>query len=358
MNVTRAIVGAVVLGAISLGGAVAQTSGAVASNPLTPPAEFPPASYAGKQYVDSRGCVYVRASIDGVVAWAPRVTQQRQQVCGQKPTRVSASVATQVQTSTAQTTGASVRVAPAATSGGSARAPARYIAWNYENGQRQKVGVLLNENTRVVPRHVYDQQRLSQDVKVPRGYQRVWDDDRLNTRRAERSMRPPVYTNQAKLPAGYQLVDREDGRLNTRRGIRTERGDEMMGGIWDGEIPRRLRTVPTQGRVISAPDVPAYIDAAQAPVLVRISTRSGAEPQTPSGQGRYVRVGRFVSDTEAQVVAQALVQSGIPAKPGKARRGEDAYPVVLVGPYGSKREARAALKKVRRAGYPDARLSR
>jgi hypothetical protein len=57
----------------------------------TGPANFPPRDYQGSQFVDNRGCVYIRAGFAGVVNWVPRVDRSRRIVCGLQPTVPAAS---------------------------------------------------------------------------------------------------------------------------------------------------------------------------------------------------------------------------------------------------------------------------
>ena len=434
MIITRVIALTIAAGSFVLPAAQAQSQAGAGV-----PAEFPPSSYRGKQYVDSKGCVFIRAGIDGNVNWVPRVSRSRKQLCGQQPTSVAGTTnrpsqggpapvmitltpdqqpsspapaqarpATTVATTSAPTTPAptkpqrsaatpQARTAPApvpvrvvkpapkpVAAAPTARAPAPVapassecanisaISQQYTNpgarcgpqsaspvtygngsGISPQSSLRLTPNTRVVPTHVYQARRHSQALTAPSGYRPVWQDDRLNLHRAERSLKPAIINGAVQVPPGYVLANREDDRLNTMRATRTAEGDAQSDLIWTRTVPRKLVALPLDRPVVSLPTSTARSQA-EAPdnLVLHLSTRSAPVPP------RYVRAATFSDPAAARAAAQGLAKSGLSVRLGTVNRKGQQYKVVLAGPYNNHAAAETALSNVRAAGYPGARLSK
>ena len=54
------------------------------------PAELPPTDFSGSQFVDSSGCAFVRATVNSVDSWIPRVDRDRNPICNFEPTFAAA----------------------------------------------------------------------------------------------------------------------------------------------------------------------------------------------------------------------------------------------------------------------------
>ncbi len=65
--------------------AVVLAGSAAAAQDLIRPAELPPQDYNGQQYVDSKGCLFLRAGSGGQTIWVPRVTRRGASICGYPP---------------------------------------------------------------------------------------------------------------------------------------------------------------------------------------------------------------------------------------------------------------------------------
>ncbi|WP_299769945.1 SPOR domain-containing protein [uncultured Tateyamaria sp.] len=427
MKVTRIAAWAVIAASLSIGFGHAQSL-----RNAQAPAEFPPASFKGTQYVDSQGCVFVRAGIDGNVTWVPRVNRQRQLICGQTPSLSSAAAAaarvtpnqsartapeqitiapsasgtvTAVQPTpaprpTVRTTQAAPaapaqptrrvivrRSVPAATTPQQAAKPTaaptraqvpaaqrtvpsvaqarvaptttvrRVPVASINNSAQPKA---VDPETRVVPLHVYDNRIAQRPAPIPEGYQPVWEDDRLNRRRAEQSLNGIAQTRLAwTRTVPRRLIDRRTGRDVTATvplvypyvDVATQERD--LGTVTlvkrDGQLMKRVqRKTRKKARqpVIST-------RSAEKPV-VKTAARAVPKASTQVFKSRYVQVGTYGVPANAKAAAQRIARSGLPARIGKLKRGGKSYQVVLAGPFGSSADLSNGLTRSRALGFSDA----
>lgn len=374
MRNTRIIAATLILAAGLATGTEARTlsEGAV-------PAELPPASYTGKSYVDSKGCLYVRAGINGILRWVPRVDRQRNLLCGYKPTLSPSEIArAQAAPRSAEANGPEILTldgpAPAAPSARTPRAapaattqPARKPSPSpaptvYTSGgtpapatvqRKPSAGpaptVFTSGEGQIAPVRVEIPPKVAQslpNVTVPKGYRLVWTDGRAATVRptGDGAVMVTDITRAPKVPPGYRPAW-NDGRLNPLRGLGTPEGEAQTDQVWTRTVPRQLKQPTGRGGVI----------VGQAQPVTHVSTRS----QVATGAPSYVRVGAYTLQADAQKVAQGLSRkTGLPARIGTLRRNGEALPMVLMGPFASAEQAQAALVKVQGAGFGGATVLR
>lgn len=187
MKVTRttAMVAFATVCALHAGWSQAQT--------LQEPAEIPPSSFSGTQFVDSSGCVFIRAGVSGNVRWVPRVTRDRRQVCGFEPTFAQPRAASSATPDAVAVIGSDAQIAANKTPDSGAKAKAAPAASVQPQPKQAKRMVVSGTTTkkpsqaRFLPQHLVEKRAAEARVKVPSGYRQAWQDDRLNLKRAEQT---------------------------------------------------------------------------------------------------------------------------------------------------------------------------
>lgn len=353
------------------------------------PAEFPPASYKGKQYVDSQGCVFIRAGIDGDVSWIPRVTRSRKVICGFKPSLsgAAAAAAPEVRPETDEEVVVAVEDAPAVVRAPVAKPVPAPAVRRRAATPRPVVPAAAPARPRVAdpiplapvtdtacpnasPRAQAYLRKGKQAVRcgpqtapivglqgrgiatnavpVATAVGGVTQETRLLPRhvavqRAESS--------DVQIPDGYKRVW-TDGRLNPRRGEQNLRGIGQMALIWSDTVPRRLIDRRT-GRDVTA----------QVPLVYPFT--SFARQDAELGQVTIVQLdGKVVKrilrspgeapQERAPVISSRSAPKAVAAKPAARAAvqvvGKDRY--IQIGTYRRADTAQKAARQIARMGLP------
>ncbi len=371
------------------------------SSPKSVPAEFPPSSYTGRQYVDSAGCVFIRAGIDNDVSWIPRLTRGRQQVCGFQPSlsasalaSVNAPRATAPETETATVASPApapapkprVVAAPTTPKPVAKPAPAPVVV----QAPAKPAPTPVTTTTRVsVPSACSNRSATAQQFLVSRR-----DDVRCGPQTQPHvtikngppspdatyyTYRGPhtapstgqvrvapkhVYEEQllstqgVSVPEGYEVVWTDD-RLNPKRAHQTLAGHAQMQQLWTNRVPRTLKPDAIVGSHVSYAAGGVPDDAS--PEVSRAATVPSAAAlaeDTRRASHRYVQIGAFSDDDNAKRTAQRLANSGLPTKMGVHKQGGKTYTLVIVGPYKTQGALDGGLARVRGLGYTSATLKR
>ena len=343
------------------------------------PAEFPPASFRGTQYVDSRGCVYVRAGASGMVNWVPRINRQRQHICNAQPSLAAAAPAP-VAVASAPAAGAVViqparaaqarmetrpqqpapmrpavapfvqpaapqrrvvvpaapaPMAPAAAvvaqSGGCQWASA--ISAQYMQGSGVRCGPQAQNPVGSAP-------RAAGMVAVAGG-----EDAAIGSN--TRIVPAHVAKSQAQaadvmaLPKGYRW-EWEDDRLNPYRAQQTPAGMAAMAQVWDSRVPAR-------------PARPNLSSRAEAQ-LDQLPGKDRAIILTAAQAPRFVQLGSYTTEAQARTDARRVAGKVAGLHMGTHYSATGSRRVLLAGPYDNPTELGRTLNRMRSMGFDAATL--
>lgn len=342
-------------------------AGAQSLAQLGGPVNLPAAGFSGQQFVDNRGCLFLRAGFGATVNWVPRVDRQHRPLCGYPPTFGAASIAAvevdvapapQVRVTVPVVTAKPVVAKPVIVvarpsyAAADLAGPASGQIGCWSAAPRLERVLLRTGGTALVCTRGDGTLTGWRSPHFPRtaGAGAVLSGRQVTAEMMTGAavLGSPRNNAVPTPPRGYELAWKDD-RLNPLRGVGTAAGQAQQDQVWTQDVPAVLVavqprvTAPTAARprvtvsTMSAPDAPA------------------AQPVARVGAS-YVQVGTFGEPQNAAGVKARLAALGLPVSTSKITRKGKVLQIVYAGPFGSAAEAKAALTTARGAGFGDAIL--
>lgn len=349
------------------------------------PAEMPPATFQGQQYVDSRGCVFMRAGVGGKTTWVARIGQDRRPICdavsmAEAKARLDApQLASQTQSQIVMLPEPKAAGKPMATVASKMQAKrqiglqAPVVVPGLNTTAASSLALPFTATVPSVSRNLRCPAKAPVLARmamrsggtvlvctrgdgtatgwVSAGYPAGVGGTLLNAqgdqvaanRQQNRSIAGAnVQTVIAGVPIlAPQTEQRQyvaawkDDRLNPLRGQGTAQGWAMQAQVWTQKAPARL-VVTTAAK------------NADAEPRLSQSTMSGDQAS------RYVQVGTFGNANNVANVVGALAAMGLPVAKSRMTKSGRELVIVLAGPFGSSQAAQSALGMARQAGFGDA----
>ncbi len=354
------------------------------------PAELPPATFSGDQYVDSRGCIFIRAGVGGNTQWIPRVGRDRQQLCGFQPSLSGRAAAAATPANPAEREGVVIiggtpstpSTQPAQQPATTARTTAPTTTTRPAAASTPAIRVITGgataPRTTTAPAATRPAVTTAPTVTAPAGGgcpgvtgltaryltgrcgpQAVHPGD------AARGInRPGPSMDQSSMlhlnpPEGYRAAF-DDGRLNPQRGPQTLGGDRQMAQIWTDTVPRRLLTPEERAALTVTASTRSRAPLPEDARDTRTTTQAVAEQpviRIPADH-RNVLAGTFSDRSDADAAYARLARSGQPARLGVIQRAGGQVYAVVAGPYADANALARGLQATRAAGFAGATTRR
>lgn len=333
---------------ISLSAGLADDSSTISSGP----AELPPVWFSGNQFVDSKGCVYIRTGGYGDVKWTPRLTHELEIVCGFEPSfKQNATVLKAVDPKSLQAP-AEVKKSSLVTSN-VVSTPKKITQKNHPTTKSLSGStsprVENGDKRSPVPLPVQTVRGDIGPTQVPSGYRNAWEDDRLNPARGLQSV------------SGLRASDRIWSRTVPRemglpQGKSATRANDRKLVYPFTNIEQQAAFLEAKGAYILQPQ-----DGGAITLVPRANAIAGSgitNASTSKASGALVQVATFGVIANAEKTKSRLTAMGLPVLERRLARSGKNYRVIFLGPFTDAAQTKTALASARRIGFSDAFIVR